>query len=82
MDRKYTHHSGKVRDVLAWIQRRCIKCGRFLSLKQIKFCSKCAKKELNVYQNNHRKTEYGRIRHSIEMYIYRHINELEVGDYV
>ena len=36
------HVKGKrVISLLSWSQRRCVKCQRFLSKKQQKYCSKC-----------------------------------------
>jgi len=37
-DRSYTWDTRKL---VAWIQRRCIVCQRFLSKYQIKYCKRC-----------------------------------------
>jgi len=43
--RTYRRYSvrGKTRVLVGWIQRRCIRCERFLSLREMKYCSKCRK---------------------------------------
>lgn len=42
-NRRYTHYSkGKKKELISWMQNRCIKCGRFLAMKQIKYCSNCS----------------------------------------
>jgi predicted amidophosphoribosyltransferase len=45
--------------LVSWIQRRCEKCGRFLSKLQSKYCSLCGKKAyiekgIRKYKQNHR----------------------------
>ena len=40
--RTQTHVEGKS-VLLAWMQRRCRRCGRFLSKRQSVWCSECAK---------------------------------------
>jgi hypothetical protein len=81
-DRTYTHRKNKERVLLAWIQRQCIICKKFLKKKQILYCDKCKKKMFKVYNKRARETEFGKIFHSFNMYVYRHIDELEVGDYI
>lgn len=41
--RGYTNHShdNSKRVLVTWSQRLCIRCKRFLSKRQIKYCSRC-----------------------------------------
>ena len=37
--RSYTHNG----TLIAWIQRRCVQCGKFLSKKELIHCKRCVK---------------------------------------
>lgn len=32
-------------ELVAWVQRRCVICQRFLSKQQLKFCKKCSQRD-------------------------------------
>ena len=62
-----------VYELIAWIQRRCILCGRFLNNKQKHYCDKCCHLIRVRWTQN-----YDKLRN----YIYHHSYELKIGDYV
>ena len=90
----YIYSCGKL---LVWTDRRC-KCGRFLSKIQKKYCSRCAQKvskekhnlitrewgKLNRNKvNEENKKVYHRDGHGLlKLRVYRHVDEINVGDYV
>ena len=37
-----THNLDGSRSIISWMQRRCIRCQRFLTKQQQQFCSKCS----------------------------------------
>ena len=49
--RTFTHENGK-KVILAWIQNRCCKCGRFLKKHYRKYCLDCWKKETSKRASN------------------------------
>jgi hypothetical protein len=71
--------------LVAWSQRRCVKCQRFLAKFQKLYCSKCAdkiEKERSIKRcsewrdKNH---EYHRTQESLRYLVLNHADELEVG---
>jgi rRNA maturation endonuclease Nob1 len=52
--RTYIQHKDGKNELLAWVQLRCVKCGRFLGLYRKKYCSKCAPKEYLKSKNTGR----------------------------
>ncbi len=84
--------------LVAWTDRHCIKCKRFLSLRQHKYCSKCkpiedakiAIKSTTSWQKRTGKTfQYYLLINSefkattkLRGFVSRHADELEVGQIV
>lgn len=49
--RRYTYHQrGGRKELVAWIQNRCGKCGRFLTKRQTKYCKQCKYPALLEYE--------------------------------
>jgi len=79
--RTYIHHY-KSRSLDTWIQRRCIICQRFLSLKQIKYCSRCAEKvKINNSINHNKITRKTREGKEVFKKYYRKYRESDKGKY-
>jgi hypothetical protein len=74
------------RILISWGQRRCIKCQRFLSKRELKYCKDCAKtanreqKKLNMKKYGCT-TEY-REYHNLQTKIYTNPYRYKVGDIV
>ena len=60
--RRYTKHIHNGKNILvSWIQRRCIKCQRFINNKTSKeVCSKCAKTNRKIYRQSEKSKDYQR----------------------
>jgi predicted amidophosphoribosyltransferase len=96
-NRTYTRHfhNGKS-SVVTWVQNRCQKCQRFLSKERTKFCERCSDKVTKRrYELSSRGKEVRRIGQRVRRLnseirsldilrskIYRHADELQVGDIV
>jgi Zn finger protein HypA/HybF involved in hydrogenase expression len=80
--RTYTKQKGKL-ILLAWIDRRCKKCQRFLSKERHKYCPKCSHKAIlenkrNRYWNNLELREYMKLRARF----YKYPDRFNIGDII
>jgi hypothetical protein len=64
--------------LVTWIQRRCRDCKRFLNKEQKVYCSLCSKKRER--HSKRKKTEGTRFYKATWTAVYRHANQLNVGD--
>jgi len=86
----HTINKKQIYKLISWIQNKCIDCGKFLKKHNVcNRCNKCLIKYLKEhydnksdkqwYKNNRKyKIEISKLRY----FIYNHINELQVGDYI
>ena len=79
-NRTYIQHIHGKTTLVTWSQKRCVRCKRFLSMKQLKYCKRCAvvmhkKRDLD-YAHKHKDLK------KVRDFIYNHIETLEVGQYV
>ena len=84
LNRLYTNkgHHG-VFTLSVWRQKRCV-CGKFLSIKQLKYCTDCARKKViakcSKYDKSH-KVSRREIR-ALRQRIYRNADRFNIGDLV
>jgi len=79
--RRYTILNKK-KTLVSWIQQRCIRCGRFLSLYGKKYCPRCHKDNVNNYKAryyDYDSTKY-RLYHKTQTFIRNHAEDLKIGE--
>jgi hypothetical protein len=81
--RTYTQHSMRgPKSVVTWSQRNCQRCKRFLGRRELKYCDRC---RLIIQKEQHKDyrhlAEY-REDNILRARVYRHVDEINVGDYV
>lgn len=82
--RVYECHTHKL---LSWIDRRCVKCKRFLSKRQVKYCAKCAPIEQRKLSNQlkkerERNNPIYKEEHKLRDIVRLHPDRFSVGDVV
>jgi len=73
--RRYGTKNGIKNVLLSWIQRRCLKCGKFLSKEKIMYCKECYNKIHNKYLKEYEETEKHKEVH--KKYQLLHLKELK-----
>jgi len=74
----------KIIRLVSWSQKRCKICQRFLSLKQIKYCDRCADKVHREQSIKSSKENYPKhfSKHRLRNLVYRHADTINIGDIV
>jgi hypothetical protein len=69
-----------VSKLASWSDRHCERCQRFLSKKQLKYCSRCAPIIHNQQVKKNRVNPERRAILRLRNFLYYHASELKVGD--
>ena len=61
--REYAHDWGTTKSrLVSWCQRRCVKCQKFLSKRQRKYCSDCSQEAYDVKDRSQKRERYSRLK--------------------
>jgi len=84
-DRSYTRlTNGGPAVLVIWSQRRCVRCKRFLSKHQQKYCGACSYK-VQKEQDDKSRTKWNKQNRSnmiLRSFVYRNADKLNVGDII
>jgi hypothetical protein len=85
--RRYKHKFGGPNILIAWMNRHCTLCGRFLPKENKKYCSRCSQKHVRKYNNRLHKEMYRnnkefREEKKLRAIIRKYPDRFKVGDIV